>query len=239
MQAFVAQKLIKTFHYTYFLGLFIHSSLLCFFASLICTIMIKKSLSITFPASQQMEINKFSGRIFSNPKIPINHWVIKEPQHRCSKSVNRSQKSKRGSSCWCLWKQSVWVQKAWKETQKAGKRDSLKALNLATQASASADEQWSEAANGASNECKVSGARHLLQDLHREVWKTGREEETEIQIERLKTRVLSSCLALRSLCDSTFVQDLFLICFLKKKRKWTKIITSFGSQEIWTHWMIF
>lgn len=25
-----------------------------------------------------MEINNFSGRIFSNPKIPINHWVIKE-----------------------------------------------------------------------------------------------------------------------------------------------------------------
>lgn len=91
-----SKNVIKTSCYTYFWGLFIQSSLLCFFPSLICTIMIKKSLSITFLASQQKEINKFSGRIFSNPKIPITHWVIKEPQHRCSKSFNRSQNVNRG-----------------------------------------------------------------------------------------------------------------------------------------------
>lgn len=43
-----------------------------------------------------MEINNFSGRIFSNPKIPINHWVIKELSTADESLFTDPKKSKQG-----------------------------------------------------------------------------------------------------------------------------------------------
>lgn len=51
-----------------------------------------------------------------------------------------------------------------------------------------------------------------------ENWPRRGERGGELQIEGLKTRVVGSCLPLRSLCDNTFVQDLVLICFFKKRK---------------------
>lgn len=78
----------------------------------------------------------------------------------------------------------VWDQiteKCGEKKHESGETSWFESAHARKHASASAEERWSEAANGASNECEVSRARRLLRDLHWELWKTGRDRERKNQ----------------------------------------------------------